>query len=137
MQSNTKESDPVLRELQKRELAYEQELEQLQKRESALVEKLDQVRQAVAALTGLARPKKSQNRKPRSQKPVPSGTVVLATAKRIVSERTVRTEEQLDELTKSVLLQEGYSRLGVSRHLKVMLTEGKLQIAQSSKAPAE
>lgn len=137
MATHENELEPILLELGSKAQRYQDELGELNRRSSSITIKLEQIQAAISALQGSpAGRAASSNTRPK--KPVPDRAKVKAVVEGVFKEKGSVKRQALEELVKAQLLAEGYSRLGVTRHLNELVKpQPAATAAESAEKPAE
>ena len=136
MAPNENELEPILLELGSKAQRYQDELGELNRRSSSIATKLEQIQAAISALQGNpAGRAASSNTRPK--KPVPDRTKVKSVVEAVFKEKGSVKRHALEELVKAQLVAEGYSRLGVTRHLNELVkTQSTPIAAEAAERPA-
>ncbi len=117
MTDHEKELQPILAGLRNTAERYQKELDELNASSLIAARRLEQIQAAIAALQG-ASAGKPKSPKQRSSKPVPDRAKIKHIVETLLDEKGDLNRQTLEEHVKAQLLAEGYSRLGVSRHLR-------------------
>ncbi len=113
------ELEPILCELRDKAARYQRELDELTHRVDGVSNRLKQIQSAISTLQGpIGKPFGS---KLRAKKPLPSREQVQLVVERVMKEKGSLKLQLLEELVKARLLAEGFSRLGVAKHLNAIL----------------
>lgn len=114
------ELEPIVRELRDKAAGYQRELDELTSRTDGISARLRQIQSAISTLQGGPIGKHS-GAKLRGKKPVPSREQVRLVVERVLNEKGSIKRQPLEELVNARLLADGFSRLGVGKHLKAIL----------------